>query len=67
MMWRWDTRSAPVGAAQGILWRGRHAFHAHCAVIGPALRSAGQLLIFDTVWAGGGSIGPLRDEPFGIR
>ena len=28
-----DKRSAPNGAAQGILWLGRHALHVHCAVM----------------------------------
>jgi hypothetical protein len=47
MMWRWETRDpppirraaqgiAPIRAAQGILWLGRHALYVHCEVISTA-------------------------------
>ena len=38
-----DQRSAPIRAAQGILWLGRRALHLHCAVM--TVRDMVQALI----------------------
>jgi hypothetical protein len=62
MMWRWGTKDPPpiraaegiasIGAAQGILWLGRHALHVHCAVMEPRVaRRRPRCRYFDTVWA----------------
>jgi hypothetical protein len=43
---------ASIGAAQGILWLGRHALHVHCAVMEPRVaRRRPRCRYFDTVRA----------------
>jgi hypothetical protein len=47
-----DQGSAPIRAAQGILWLGRHALDVRCAVMEPRVaRPRPQCRYFDTVWA----------------
>jgi hypothetical protein len=54
---------APIRAAQGILWLGRHALQVRCAVMESRVaRRRPQCRYFDTVWAGVGQchiIGPV--------
>jgi hypothetical protein len=55
-----DQRSAPIRAAQGILWLGRRALHLHCAVM--TARGIVQALIIDSAAPDGLGLVPATGD-----
>ena len=45
-----DQRFVPIGAAQGILWLGRHALRVHCAVMEPRVARPGPNAVISTLF-----------------